>query len=133
MVAISLAATAGTDSGPMGMAFDLSGKYLYIAAYNANAIDGYVLGANGQPVRASVAASVQTGTGPTCVTISGAPSDANPSHGIYLYTSNGLQSNVTGEQLNPADGSLDQIPGTPFSGSPLPTCLVTVPAFPLRG
>jgi 6-phosphogluconolactonase (cycloisomerase 2 family) len=129
----SLLGTAGTDAAPMGMAFDLSGKYLYIAAYNANVIDGYVLGANGQPVRSSVAASVQTGTGPTCVTISGAPSNANPSHGIYLYTSNGLQSNLTGEQLNPADGSLDQIPGTPFSGSPLPTCLVTVPAFPLRG
>ena len=92
-----------------------------------------MLGAGGQPVRSSVASSVQTGTGPTCVTVSGAPSNANPTHGIYLYTSNGLNSNITGEQLNPADGSLDQIPGTPFSGSPLPTCLVTVPAFPLRG
>jgi 6-phosphogluconolactonase (cycloisomerase 2 family) len=129
----SLLGTAGTDAGPMGMAFDLSGKYLYVVAYAANAIDGYVLGAGGQPVRSSVASSVQTGTGPTCVTVSGAPSNANPTHGIYLYTSNGLNSNITGEQLNPADGSLDQIPGTPFSGSPLPTCLVTVPAFPLRG
>jgi 6-phosphogluconolactonase len=129
----SLVATAGTDAGPMGMAFDLSGKYLYVVSYFANAVDGFVVGANGQPVRSSVSASVQTGTGPTCVTVSGAPSDANPSHGIYLYTSNGLNSSVTGEQLNPADGSLDQIPGTPFSGSPLPTCLVSVPAFPLRG
>ncbi len=41
-------------------------------------------------------------------------------------------SNVSGEQLNPADGSLDQIPGSPFSGSALATCIVTVPAFPLR-
>jgi 6-phosphogluconolactonase (cycloisomerase 2 family) len=129
----SLLGTAGTDSGPTGMALDLSGKYLYVVAYNANAIDGYVLGAGGQLVRSSVAGSVQTGTGPTCVTISGAPSNADPSHGIYLYTSNGLNSDVSGEQLNPADGSLDQIPGTPFSGSPLPTCIVTVPAFPLRG
>jgi 6-phosphogluconolactonase (cycloisomerase 2 family) len=124
--------TAGTDAGPMGMAFDLSGKYLYVVAYTANSIDGFTLGAGGVPVRSTVAASVQAGTGPTCVTISGAPSDANPSHGIYLYTSNGLNSNVTGEQLNPADGSLDEIVGTPFSGSPLPTCIVTVPAFPLR-
>jgi hypothetical protein len=90
------------------------------------------VGANGLPVRSTVAASVAAGTGPTCVTISGAPSDANPSHAIYLYTSNGLSNNVTGEQLNPVDGSLDQIPGTPFSGSALPTCIVTVPAFPLR-
>lgn len=124
--------TASTDSGPMGMAFDLSGKYLYVVAYNANTIDGFTVGASGVPVRSTVAASSAVGTGPTCVTISGAPSDANPSHAVYLYTSNGLSSNVTGEQLNPADGSLDQIPGTPFSGSPLPTCIVTVPAFPLR-
>jgi 6-phosphogluconolactonase (cycloisomerase 2 family) len=128
----TLTGSAATDSGPMGMSFDLSGKYLYVTAYNANALDGYTLGAGALPVRSTVAASVQTGTGPTCVTISGAPSNANPSHGIYLYTSNNLNGNVTGEQLNPADGSLDQIPGTPFSGSPLPTCIVTVPAFPLR-
>jgi 6-phosphogluconolactonase (cycloisomerase 2 family) len=123
---------AQTDAGPMGMAFDLSGKFLYVAAYTANTIDGYTLGTSGQPVRSIVAASVQAGTGPTCVTISGAPSNANPSHGVYLYASNALSSNVTGEQLNPQDGSLDQIPGTPFGGSALPTCAVTVPAFPLR-
>ena len=123
---------APTEAGPMGMAFDLSGKYLYVVAYTANTIDGYTLGASGQPVRSSVAGSVQAGTGPTCVTISGAPSNANPSHAVYLYTSNALSSNITGEQLNPQDGSLDQILGTPFGGSALPTCAVTVPAFPLR-
>ena len=123
---------APTEAGPMGMAFDLSGKYLYVVAYTANTIDGYTLGASGQPVRSSVAGSVQTGTGPTCVTISGAPSNADPSHAVYLYTSNALGGNITGEQLNPQDGSLDQILGTPFGGSALPTCAVTVPAFPLR-
>ena len=124
--------TATTDSGPMGMALDLSGKYLYVVAYNANTIDGFTVGASGQPVRSTVAGTVAAGTGPTCVTISGAPSDANPSHGEYLYTSNALSNSVSGEQLNPADGSLDQIPGSPFSGSGLATCIVTVPALPLR-
>ena len=124
--------TAQTEAGPMGMAFDLSGKYLYVVNYTANTIDGFTLGSSGQPVRSTVAASVQTGTGPTCVTVTGAPSNANPSHGIYLYTSNALSNNITGEQLNPQDGSLDQIQGTPFSGSGLPSCAVTVPAFPLR-
>ena len=124
--------TAQTEAAPMGMAFDLSGKYLYVVAYTANTIDGFTLGASGQPVRSSVAASVQAGTGPTCVTISGAPSNANPSHAVYLYTSNALSSNVTAELLNPQDGSLDQVQGTPFGGSALPTCAVTVPAFPLR-
>ena len=124
--------TALTDATPMGMAFDPSGKYLYIVAYSANTIDGYTLGAAGQPVRSTVAASVQAGTGPTCVTAIGAPSSATPTHGVYLYTSNALSNNVTGEQLNEADGSLDQIPGTPFGGSTLPTCTVTVEALPLR-
>jgi 6-phosphogluconolactonase len=129
----SLIGTTPTDAGPMGMAFDLSGQYLYVVAYTANAIDGFTLATNGLPVRSTVASSVQAGTGPTCVTISGAPSDANPSHGIYMYVSNNLSNNVMGEQLNPANGGLDEITGTPFSGSGLPTCIVTVPAFPLRG
>ena len=127
---------APTEEGPMGMAFDLSGKYLYVVAYTANTIDtyaigpnGFALGSGGEPVRL---ASVPAGTGPTCVTVSGAPSNANPSHAEYLYTSNALSNNVTGEQLNPQDGSLVQIPGEPFGGSALPTCAVTAPAFPLR-
>lgn len=128
----SVAGTTLTDAGPMGMSFDLSGKYLYVAAYTANAIDGFTFAANGVPVRSTVAAAVQAGTGPTCVSISGAPSNANPIYAIYLYASNALSNNITGEQLNPQDGSLAEIQGTPFGGSALPACLVTAPAFPLR-
>jgi len=51
---------------------------------------------------------------------------------VYLYTSNSLSNNLSGEQLNPANGSLEQIQGTPFGGSALPTCVVTAPALPLR-
>jgi 6-phosphogluconolactonase len=121
-----------TDAQPMGMSFDLTGKYLYVAAYTANAIDGYTIGVGGVPVRSTVSASVQAGTGPTCVTVSGSPSNASPTHAEYLYTSNQLSNNLTGEQVNQTDGSLFQIQGTPFSGSPLPTCAVTAPAFPIR-
>ena len=128
----NLLGTVQTDAGPMGMSFDLNGQYLYVAAYTANALDGFNIGANGQPVRSTVAGTVQTGTGPTCVTVSGSPSDANPIHAVYLYTSNALSNNLTGEQLNEKDGSLDQILGMPFSGSALPTCAVTAPAYPLR-
>jgi len=119
-----------TDAGPMGMAFDLNHTYLYVTAYAANTLDGFAIGANGVPVRSTVAGTVQTGTGPTCVTVSGAPSNANPDHAVYLYTSNQLGGNLTGEQLKESDGSLYQIQGTPFGGSGLPTCAVTVPAFP---
>lgn len=128
----SLAGTTPTDAGPKGMAFDLSGKYLYVTAYSANALDGYTLGTGGLPTRSTVAGSVQTGTGPTCVAVSGAPSDVNPIHAVYLFTSNALSNNVTAEQLNPQDGSLDQVLGEPFGGSTLPACAVVAPAFPIR-
>jgi 6-phosphogluconolactonase len=125
-------ATVATDAGPLGMAFDPLGKYLYIVSNGANTIDGYTLGAAGLPVRSSVAASRQAGDGPTCATTIGSPSSASPAHAVFLYTSNSLSNSVTGEQLNETDGSLEDIQGTPFSGSALPTCLVTVPALPIR-
>jgi 6-phosphogluconolactonase (cycloisomerase 2 family) len=121
---------AKTEAGPMGMAIDASGKYLYVANSTAGTIGGYTFGSNGQPVTSTVAQSVQSGTGTTCITIIGSPTSANPSHAIYLYASNSLSNTATGEQLNPVDGSLKQIQGTPFSGSTLPSCLVSVPSFP---
>jgi 6-phosphogluconolactonase len=127
----TVASTTATDAQPMGMAFDVTGKYLYITAYSANALDLYSLNSGGQPVRSSMI-SAQTGTGPTCVTVSGAPTNSNPSHAEYLYTSNALNNSLTGEQVNQKDGTVDQLQGSPFSGSALPTCVVTVPAFPQR-
>ncbi len=124
--------TTPTEAMPQGMTFDPSGKYLYLVSYNANTIDGYTFGSAGQAVRSTVAASLPAGTGPTCVATIGAPSNANPTHAVYLYAANALSNNITGEQLNQADGSLEQIQGTPFGGSTLPSCVVTVPAFPLR-
>ena len=130
----SIVATTATDAGPKAMTFDVAvpSKYLYVVASDANTINGYSIGANGVPVRLSTARSVQAGTGPNCIAVIGAPSNAHPNHAVYLYTSNGLSSNASGEQLNEADGSLDQIIGSPFGGTVLPSCLVTVPAFPLR-
>ncbi|HWG17276.1 MAG TPA: beta-propeller fold lactonase family protein [Acidobacteriaceae bacterium] len=121
-----------TDAGPMGMSFDLSGKYLYVAANIANAVDIYNIGANGVPVRSTVQPAAQAGNGPTCVTVSGAPSNAHPTHAVYLYVSNSLSNTVTAEQLNESTGALNQILGTPFTGSELPACIVTAPALPLR-
>lgn len=123
--------TAKTDAVPMGMSFDLTGKYLYVANYTGGTIGGYNLGANGEPVRSTVATSVQAGTGPTCVTVLGAPFDT-ASHAVYLYASNALSNSVSGEQLDPKDGSLKQIQNTPFTASALPTCLVSVAAIPPR-
>jgi 6-phosphogluconolactonase len=126
----SIIGIAPTGVTPAGMAIDYSGKYLYVANTTAGTIGGYTFGTNGQPIASTVAQSVQAGTGTTCVTIIGAPSSADPSHAVYLYASNSLSNSATGEQMNPVDGSLKQIQGTPFSGSTLPSCLVSVPSFP---
>jgi 6-phosphogluconolactonase len=116
-----------TDSGPTGMSFDLTGKFLYVANYTAGTVGGYTIAADGEPVTSTVAASVQAGSGPTCITVVGAPT-ATAAHAVYLYTSNALSNTVSGMQLDPTDGSLRQIQNTPFTASTLPTCLVTVPA-----
>jgi 6-phosphogluconolactonase len=123
----TLLGSATTDVQPMGMAFDPEGKYLYLVAYNSNTINAYTIGANGLPIRSTVSPAQQTGTGPTCVTTLGSPNNANPSHATYLFTSNSLASDVTGEQLNEATGGLENIQGSPFSGSTLPSCIVAVP------
>jgi 6-phosphogluconolactonase len=120
---------ARTDAGPMGMSFDLTGKFLYVANYTGGTVGGYTLGANGEPVASTVAASVQAGSGPTCITVIGSPV-ATAAHAVYLYTSNALSNTISGMQLDPTDGSLRQIQNTPFTASTLPTCLVTVPAIP---
>lgn len=118
-----------TDAGPMGMSFDLTGKFLYVANYTGGTVGGYTIAADGEPVTSTVAASVQAGTGPTCITVIGSPI-ATAAHAVYLYTSNALSNTISGMQLDPTDGSLRQIQNTPFTASTLPTCLVTVPAIP---
>ena len=128
----TLTSTTATDAGPMGMSFDLNGKYLYVAANAANTVNIYNVASSGQLSRLTSGSTVQVGNGPTCVSVSGAPSNASPRHAVYLYTSNSLSNNISGEQLNEQDGTLVQMLGSPFGGSSLPACVVTVPALPLR-
>jgi 6-phosphogluconolactonase len=128
----SLIATANTGSSPAGMTIDMSGKFLFVANFGGGSISGYTFAANGAPVASTVASSTQTGTGPTCLSIIGAPSTGEPTHAIYLYASNQLSNNISGTQMNATDGSLKQIQNTPFSANALPTCLVAVPVIPGR-
>jgi len=128
----TLAGTMATDGGPMGMSFDLMGKYLYVAANTGNVVNVFNVGSSGQLTRLSSGGTVQAGDGPTCVAVTGAPSNTDPHHAAYLYVSNQLSNNITGEQLNENDGTLVQMIGSPFGGSTLPTCVVAVQAFPIR-
>jgi hypothetical protein len=50
----------------------------------------------------------------------------DPALGIYLYSSNQLGNNVSGEQINPQTGALAQIQQTPFNSQTLTTCVVAV-------
>ena len=123
-----------TGSLPVGLGIDVTGTFLYVTDYNDGAVNGYTFGASGQPVVSTVAQHVQTGTGPTCVATIGAPGYTDASHALYLYTSNALGNNVTGEQVNtqtgPLAGQLAQLINSPYTASALPTCLVSVPWVP---
>jgi DNA-binding beta-propeller fold protein YncE len=115
--------SAPTDAGPEGMALTPTGTYLYTANYTGGTIGGYSLNA-GVPTPVSAGQSTQAGTGTTCVSI-------EQQRGIYLYTSNALGNNVTGEQITSA-GGLDPIINSPYGASTLPTCIINMPRVTFR-
>jgi 6-phosphogluconolactonase len=105
---------------PVGLTIDPRGKFLYVANFSSGTVGAYALDVNaGTPTGSIGSASTATGTGPTCVTI-------EPALGIYLYTSNNLEGDVSAMQLAPQNGTLKQVQNTPFPSSALPTCAVTV-------
>jgi 6-phosphogluconolactonase (cycloisomerase 2 family) len=110
-----------TGQFPVGMTIDPRGKYLYVANYSSQSIGAYVIDqATGTPVGSVGSATTAVPAGPTCVTV-------DPALGIYVYTSNNLDSSVSGMQLDPHNGGLKQVQNTPFPSSGLPTCVTTVP------
>jgi 6-phosphogluconolactonase (cycloisomerase 2 family) len=121
--------SALTDAGPEGMALTPNGQYLYTANYTGGTIGGYSI-TSGMPVavntgqNAQAGQSTQAGTGVTCVTI-------EQQLGTYLFTSNSLGNNVTGEQITSA-GGLDPIINSPYTASTLPTCIINVPRVTFR-
>jgi 6-phosphogluconolactonase len=105
---------------PVGLTIDPRGKFLYVANFTSGTVGAYALDVNaGTPTGAVGSASTATGTGPTCVTI-------EPALGIYLYTSNNLEGDVSAMQLAPQNGTLKQVQNTPFPSGALPTCAVAV-------
>jgi hypothetical protein len=83
-------------------------------------VGAYVIDqASGAAVGAVGSNAVNVGTGPLCVAI-------EPALGIYLYTANFLDNTVTGQQLDPHNGTLKAIQNTPFPASGQPTCVAAV-------
>jgi 6-phosphogluconolactonase (cycloisomerase 2 family) len=105
---------------PVAVTIDPRGKYMYVANYNANTVSSYVIDqGTGAATGAVGSTGVSVGTGPSCVAI-------DPALGIYLYTSNNLDNTVTGQELDPHNGTLKGIENTPFPASGLPTCAASV-------
>jgi len=112
------ASQATTGLTPAAVTIEPRGLFAYVANYGASTVGTYAINASTGALT-STGATESVGTGPSCVAI-------DPALGIYLYTSNNLSSSVSGEQLNPKTGALENIQGTPFNSQPLPTCLVAV-------
>jgi 6-phosphogluconolactonase len=109
-----------TGMFPVGVTVDPRGKFLYVANFSSSTVGAYAIDQNtGTPTGSIGSASTATGTSPSCVTI-------EPALGIYLYTSNNLEGDVSALQLDPHNGGLKQVQNTPFPSSGLPTCAVAV-------
>jgi 6-phosphogluconolactonase len=110
-----------TDTFPDAITVDPSGQYVYVANYTANDISAYAIASNGQLSGLAGAATYSTKTGPTCVFV-------EPAFGRFVYTSNFLDSSVTGYQLNPNTGVLTGTVNSPYPVSPAgqPTCVAAV-------
>ncbi|MBB5340018.1 lactonase family protein [Tunturiibacter gelidoferens] len=105
---------------PVGVTVDPRGKFLYVANFSSGTVGAYTIDQNsGNPTGSVGSASTATGTGPTCVAI-------EPALGVYLYTSNNLEGDVSAFQLAPQNGTLKQVQNTPFPSGALPTCAVAV-------
>jgi len=110
------ASPANTDVAPDAITVDPHGEYVYVANYSASNVSAYSIDSTGvTPI-----GSYGTGTGPTCVLV-------EPALGIYLYTTNFLDSTVTGLNLDLTSGSLAPVQNTPFLAAGQPTCVGAIP------
>ncbi len=111
-----IVATAGspanTDVFPDAVTVDPSGSYVYVANYTANDINAYLINSAG----VSPVGSYGTGTGPTCVFV-------EPALGSYVYTTNFLDSTVSGLNIDSSAGALAPVQNTPFLAAGQPTCI----------
>jgi 6-phosphogluconolactonase len=105
---------------PVAVTIDPRGLYLYVANYNANTVSAYAINAaTGTPAGTVGSAATAVGTAPIGLSI-------EPALGIYLFVANNLDGTVSGQQLDPHNGSLKAVENTPFPASGLPTGVVAV-------
>jgi 6-phosphogluconolactonase (cycloisomerase 2 family) len=108
-----------TDVSPDAVTVDPHGQYVYVANYAANDVNAYSINASANPGLTPVG-TYGTGTGPTCVFV-------EPARGAYVYTTNFLDSTITGLNLSPTNGTLAPVQNTPFLAAGQPTCIAATP------
>lgn len=111
-----------TGTYPDAITIDPSGTYIYVANYTSGNISAFTLTqSTGAPSALSAATQYVTKAGPTCIMV-------EPAFGRFLYTTNFLDSSLTGYKLNPNDGSLVGTENSPYPTSPAgqPTCAAAV-------
>jgi 6-phosphogluconolactonase len=102
-----------TGGYPVAITIEPRGKYVYIANYNSSTVSSYSLNLANGSLGASAGSGFTTTTGPTCVTV-------EPALGIYLYTSDYLNGEISG-------GQLTGVANSPFPTVNQPICLTSVP------
>jgi len=105
--------TAGNK--PDAIVIDAKGRYAYVANAQDSNIVGYSI-ANGVLTRIS---SYAVGTQPVAIGI-------DPAMNQFLFTANFLGNNVTGFQMNPADGTLLNSQFSPYAANANPTAVAAV-------
>jgi 6-phosphogluconolactonase len=108
----------GTGQFPVAITIDPRGKFMYTANFGANTVSAYTIDPSSGNPSASAVSNATVATGPTCVTI-------EPALGIYLYTSNRLDGSISGAQLDPHTGALNNIENSPFTASAQLSCVAT--------
>jgi 6-phosphogluconolactonase (cycloisomerase 2 family) len=109
---------ASTDVLPDSVTVDPSGQYVFVANYTGNNVTAYSIDAStsASPGGLVPLKTYATGSGPTCVFV-------EPALGSYLYTTNFLDSTLSGYNLSSTTGDLTAIQNTPFLASGQPTCI----------
>jgi 6-phosphogluconolactonase (cycloisomerase 2 family) len=113
---------ANTDVFPDAVTVNPSGQFVYVANYNANDISAYTInqpGASGATGEVVPLGTYGTGTGPTCVFV-------EPALGSYVYTTNFLDSTITGMNIDLSTGTLAPVQNTPFLAAGQPTCIAAI-------
>ncbi len=104
-----------TGGQPGAIVLDATGKYAMVANTQDSNLSVYSVSAG----NLSRLGTYTTGTQPVAIGI-------DPSLNQYVYTANFLGNNVSGFQLNPADGSLLNSQFSPSAANPNPTAVAAV-------